>query len=475
MRSRHWHPSDPGLVTNASPVEAKLALYARLFAARRNVYAHYWENQHKGTKGWSPTVRDPFRKGSVWDRRPLPLTLEVLAAHLRADDDLFIGLYPLLPDATCWWLAADFDGPQAMLDAHAYVKAATSLGVPCGLEISQSGRGAHVWTFFTSPVPAADARAMGTACIHRAMALRGSMPLASYDRLFPNQDTVPTGSSGVGNLIAAPLNGKRRTQRHTTLFVDIVTWEPLPDQWEYLSRLDRMTPRQVAAAGRTERIVVGPEVTKLDASPATAIRPRLPAQVRATLGARLRIRDEDLTPEVSAALRHAATIHNPAFYEAQRARRSTWGIPRFLQGFDVAINGDLILPRGLRHQAADLIRRADSELVSDDERNQGNELDVSFFGELDDRQATAVDTMLAGEDGILHAPTGSGKTVMACAIIAERAVTTLVLINKTTLASQWREQIRTLLGIKAGQLGGGRVKTRGQVDIMLLQTLARHI
>lgn len=257
--------------------------------------------------------------------------------------------------------------------------------------------------------------------------------------------------------------------------MDIVTWEPLPDQWEYLSRLDRMTPRQEAAAGRTERIVVGPEVTKLDASPATAIRPRLPAQVRATLGARLRIRDEDLTPEVSAALRHAATIHNPAFYEAQRARRSTWGIPRFLQGFDVAINGDLILPRGLRHQAADLIRRADSELVSDDERNQGNELDVSFFGELDDRQATAVDTMLAREDGILHAPTGSGKTVMACAIIAERAVTTLVLINKTTLASQWREQIRTLLGIKAGQLGGGRVKTRGQVDIMLLQTLARHI
>ncbi len=188
----------------------KLAVFARLFAARTDVYARYWENPRKGTKGWLPVVRDPFRKGSLWDRRPLPLTTGVLAAHLRSDDDLFIGLYPLLPDATCWWLAADFDGPQAMLDAHAYVKAATSLGVPCGLEISQSGRGAHVWTFFTSRVPAADARAVGTACIHRAMALRGSMPLTSYDRLFPNQDTVPTGSSGVGNLIAAPLNGRRR-------------------------------------------------------------------------------------------------------------------------------------------------------------------------------------------------------------------------------------------------------------------------
>jgi len=339
--------SDPGLVTNSSPTEMKLALYARLFAARRDLYAHYWENPRKRTKGWSPVVRDSFRKGSVWDRRPLPLTTDVLAAHLRSDNDLFIGLYPLLPDATCWWLAADFDGPQAMLDAHAYVKAATSLGVPCGLEISQSGKGAHVWTFFTSPVPAADARAMGTACIHRAMALRGWMPLASYDRLFPNQDTVPTGSSGVGNLIAAPLNGNRRTQRGTTLFVDLATWEPWPDQWEYLSHLDRMTPRQVAAAGRTERVVVGLEVTSVDASPATAIHPSLPARVRATLGSGLTVREEDLTPELSAALRHAATIHNPAFYEAQRARRSTWNIPRFVQGFDVTISGDLVLPRGL--------------------------------------------------------------------------------------------------------------------------------
>jgi hypothetical protein len=136
----------------------------------------------------------------------------------------------------------------------------------------------------------------------------------------------------------------------------------------------------------------------------------------------------------------------------------------------VAVNGDLVLPRGLRHQAADLISQSGSE----DERVQGAQLDVPFLGELDDRQASAVDAMLMYEDGILHAPTGSGKTVMACAIIAERAVSTLVLINKTALASQWRDQLRTLLGIKAGQLGGGRVETRGQVDIMLLQTLARH-
>lgn len=463
---------DSTIVTDSSPTAVKLAFYTQLFAARRDVYARYWENPRKGTKGWSPAVRHPFGK-TLWERRPLQLTAAVIESHLRSNNDFFLGLYPLLPDATCWWLAADFDGPQAMLDAHAYVKAAVSLGVPYGLEISQSGRGAHVWTFFTEPVPAADARALGTACVHRAMALRGSMPLSSYDRLFPNQDTVPTGSSGVGNLIAAPLNGNRRIERKTTLFVDLATWEPFQDQWRFLSELARMTPRQVAAVARKDRIVVGAEVTKLTPSRATVVRPAPSAQVRATLGARLTIRDADLTPELAAALRHAATIHNPGFYEAQRARRSTWKIPRFIQGFDVAVDGDLILPRGLRGQAADLSAQAGSELEIDDDRSQGTELDVAFAGDLDDRQVAAVDAMLAHEDGILHAPTGSGKTVMACAMIAERGVSTLVLINKTALASQWRTQIQSLLGIKAGQRGGGRTKTRGLVDIMLLQTLAR--
>lgn len=361
-----------------------------------------------------------------------------------------------------------------MLDAHAYVKSAASLGVPCGLEISQSGRGAHVWTFFTGPVPATDARAMGTAIIHRAMGLRGSMSLTSYDRLFPNQDTVPSGSSGLGNLIAAPLNGRCRVECRTTLFIDLATWEPWSDQWEFLSRLDRMTPRQVVAVARSERVAVGPELTKLEASPATAIRPKPAPQIRASVGSRLIIRDEDLTPELSAALRHAATIHNPGFYEAQRARRSTWNIPRFVQGFDISVGGDLLLPRGIRWQAEDLVAQVGSRLVCDDERNQGSELDVTFGGVLDDRQVAAVDAMLAAEDGILHAPTGSGKTSMACAIIAERAVSTLILINKTTLAAQWRKQILDLLDIKVGQLGAGRTKTTGRIDIMMAQTLARH-
>ena len=147
-------------------------------------------------------------------------------------------------------MVADFDGPAAMLDALAYTKAARASGVPAALEISQSGRGAHVWIFFTDAVPAAIARCVGTALVHEAMVLRGSMDLRSYDRLFPNQDVLPEG--GFGNLIAAPLQGRRRRDG-LTAFLDLATLEPYEDQWAFLSTLDRLSPGDAARVARSGR------------------------------------------------------------------------------------------------------------------------------------------------------------------------------------------------------------------------------
>ena len=155
----------------------------------------------------------------------LPLTAEVVAEHLRGDRH--IGLYPLGDDDTCWWVAADFDKDTAMLDALAYLKAARSQKIPAVLEVSQSGRGAHVWIFFAQAISAALARRIATCLLGEAIQLRGRMNLTSYDRLFPSQD-VHTGR-GMGNLIAAPLNGTRR-QHGTTLFLDPATLEPFDDQ-----------------------------------------------------------------------------------------------------------------------------------------------------------------------------------------------------------------------------------------------------
>ena len=116
----------PGFVHHRSAEDAKVTFFGTLFAARTDVYAIRFDNQRTGKSGWVPAVRGGWQKGVRHkDRNYLPLTSQVLAAHLKGE--VHIGLYPLLDSDQCWWLAADFDGPEAMLDALMYVKAGRAL------------------------------------------------------------------------------------------------------------------------------------------------------------------------------------------------------------------------------------------------------------------------------------------------------------------------------------------------------------
>ncbi len=394
----------------------------------------------------------------------------MLAAHLTGD--IHIGLYPMLPgDQTCW-LAADFDGPAALLDALAYLKAARAVGAPASLEVSRSGVGAHVWIFFTDPVPAATARQLGTALVREAIAIRGRMDLRSYDRLFPSQDVLP--DRGLGNLIAAPLHGRSR-KLGTTVFVDLATLEPYDDQWDYLSTLERLTPRQVARlASALREPAVGSRVDRARPAKSTRTQPSPAPTVHLALDGAVRVPGSELSPSLYATLKHAASTYNPEFYDRQRRRQSTWNVPRIITSYDETVDDHLVLPRGLLDTATRLIEDAGSKIAIDDRRVRGAAQELSIDVDLNHAQRAAVDYLLPHDLGLLVAPPGSGKTVMACAVIAARGVSTLVLVDRKTLADQWRRQIHELLGIKAGQLGGGRTKLTGVVDIATLQTLARR-
>jgi hypothetical protein len=291
----------------------------------------------------------------------------VIAAHLKGE--LHIGLYPLLDGDRCWWLAADFDGPDALADALMYVKAARTLQVPVALEVSRSGVGAHAWVFFTSPVPAEMARRLGTGLLRESMAMRGRMKLGSYDRLFPSQDLLPAG--GIGNLIAAPLFRPAR-RNGATVFLNLADLEPHKDQWRYLSTLGRMTPQEVRrAADRAGRVAVAGDVTKLAAPFSSQIRPIAAPVLHVRLGAGIRVGQAELTPALASALRHAASMHNPEFYERQRMRSSTYNIPRFLCSFDETIDGGLIVPRGMLGTVTSLAEQAGSRVEIADERAAG--------------------------------------------------------------------------------------------------------
>jgi hypothetical protein len=416
----------PGAVHHRSSQDAKVAFFGALFAARTDVYAVRYDNPKTGKSGWVPAVRGGCQKGVRHeDRRYLPLTPAVLASHLKGE--VHVGLYPLLDGDRCSWLAADFDGPEAMLDALMYVKAGRALRVPVALEVSRSGVGAHAWVFFTSPVPAEMARRLGSGLLREAMALRGRMSLGSYDRLFPSQDLLPAG--GVGNLIAAPLFRPSRDSG-ATVFLDMETLEPHEDQWAYLSAHGRMSPQELKrAADRAGKVAVAAEVTRLSSPSSTKTRPPAPPVLSVRLGAGIRLEQTELTPGLAATLRHAASMHNPEFYDRQRMRASTYNVPRFLHCYQETIDGGLVLPRGMLDTVTSLAGQAGSRLRITDDRSPGTSQDFTCSATLTPAQRDAVADVARHDIGVLVAPPGAGKTVMACAVIATHQVSTLVLLT----------------------------------------------
>jgi superfamily II DNA or RNA helicase len=474
-----WSPTllpDPTMapaprVDRESSREEKLALFRSLFAGRDDVHALRWENTRTGKAGWSPAIKGGAANARRPDREHLPYTDEVAASHLSGA--VHAGLYPLLPGDTCRVLACDFDGPGWVLDALAYLDAARSAAIPAALERSRSGEGAHVWVFFAGPVPAASARRIGVHLLREAMTVRAELDLASYDRLFPAQDFMPRGS--FGNLIALPLQGQCR-QRETTVFLDPSTLEPYDDQWACLSSLERIAPRTVAAlAEGFAEVAAGPDAT-YQRSFRGADSPKPPPVIRATAGAMLAIDRIGVPPALLAALKHLASLHNPEFYEKEKLRFSTWDTPRFIRCYRETLDA-LLLPRGLRDRAAALVAEAGSELTVTDAHPEPERVDFVFTALLRPEQRVAVETLGEFELGTLVAPPGAGKTVVACGLIAEHAGPTLVIVDRKPLLEQWRDRLTTHLGLASkdiGQLGGGRNKAKGTVDLAMAQSLGRR-
>ena len=464
-------PASPVRVDRTSSPEEKIKLFKEMFAGRTDVYALRWENDRSGKSGWGPSIEGGWANTRRPDRRLLPLTDDVVGDHLAGRSH--VGLYPLLRDDTCRLLACDFDGPGWALDSLAYLDAARAAGVPAALERSRSGDGAHVWIFFAGRVPAASARRIGVAFVREAMTVRAEMDLLSYDRLFPAQDFLP--KQGFGNLIALPLQGECR-KKGTTMFLDPETLEPFPDQWEYLSSLERLSVAAVEALAESlGDLPTGPEVRTYRPPRDPKSSPPCPAEVRASRSAMLAIDRIGLPPAVLAALKHAASLPNPEFYEKERNRFWTGKTPRLLRCYGETIDR-LLLPRGVLSRVEDILREAGSSLDVADSFEPTDAVNFELNAVLRPEQERAVNALIGNDLGVLVAPPGAGKTVMACALIAHHQVPTLVIVDREPLVDQWRDRLAEHLGLIRKQVGrlGGQSKTRGVVDLAMVQSLARR-
>jgi len=494
-------PTTPATVvvsttTNLTPGD-KVALFLRLFRGRDDVYPKLWQNQKTGKKGYSPACANEWVRGVCEKPRVkcgecpnqafLPLTAETVLDHLQGRH--VIGVYPMLKDETCWFLAADFDKEAWREDVLAFVETCRRIDVPYAIERSRSGNGAHVWLFFSSPVAAATARKRGSYLITETMSRRHQLSMASYDRLIPNQDTLPKG--GFGNLIALPLQYHPRQKGNTVFLNDAL--EPSPGQWDFLASLVLIPAEKVeriATEAATRGQVIGLQFADagehdIDASPwlkAPSRKPKhtpivepIPRQVRGVLSQRLYVERAGLPSALINQIKRLAAFQNPEFYKKQNLRLSTALTPRVISCAEDH-GKHISLPRGCLDDVQTLLQRHKSHLELEDLRYPGDPIEVTFLGQLTDGQRQAAKVILEHETGVMVAPPGFGKTVLGTYLIAQRKYNTLILVHRQPLLEQWRSQIGIFLGQDAkaiGQIGAGKRKLTGQIDVAMIQSLSR--
>jgi superfamily II DNA or RNA helicase len=401
-----------------------------------------------------------------------------------------MGVYPLLEDETCWFLAVDFDKSTWAEDVSAFVETCRRADLPAAVERSRSGNGAHVWFFFSAPVPASLARKMGCHLITETMSRHHQLGMESYDRLFPSQDTLPRG--GLGNLIALPLQHVAR-RAGNTVFLD-AQLQPYPDdqQWAYLASVPRMDPSVIARiAGEATRAgtVLGvraaectddDRATPWDRNPsglpqrARFVEP-LPREVRAVLAQKLFVEKAGLPSSLIDQIKRLAAFQNPEFYKRQSMRLSTAVTPRVIAcAEDLPLH--VGLPRGCRDALESLLRGHDVVLDVDDQRTLSEEVGLQFQGTLTSVQEKAAQALLKHDTGVLVAPPGTGKTVVATWLIAERQRSTLVLLHRRPLLDQWVAQLSMFLGIdpkEIGQISGSKSTRNGRLDVAMIQSVVR--
>lgn len=483
------------LPSHHNQAQENILLFKQYFRGQENVYARLWINQRSHKKGYSPACKNewiralckkPIVKCSECSNQAfLPLDEKAIKRHIEGKD--VIGVYPMTDDEKCFFLAFDFDKECWFDDINALRKTCKDEGINIGIERSRSGNGGHAWVFFVEAIPAFLARQLGTYMITRTMSARFEIDMKSYDRLFPNQNTLPKG--GFGNLIALPFQ-KAAAACGNSVFID-EKGIPYQDQWTYLSSIEKISfarVREIVDQAVANRSIIDVRFSSTEEEkeepwlrlPSGKKRFKtkinnLPKRIKAVLSNRIFIKTDQAPAVLLNKLKHLAAFQNPEFYKKQKMRFSTYDTPRVICCAELD-NGYMSLPRGCLGDMKALLNEYDVDLSIEDKRNSGKPVNYDFQGVLNKEQTIALKDVLSEDCGVFVAPPGSGKTVLAIAVIARRKTNTLILVHRKPLMEQWRLQISSMLGIdvkQIGQIGGGKNKRTGLIDIAMVQSMDR--
>ena len=463
-------------------LDEKVSIFMDYFKGRDDVYPYLSIN--KDNKYYQPACKNEWLQGvcnktmgkkckNCKYRENIPLTKDIIYKHLC--NNKTIGIYPLLADDTCYFLAFDFDDKNNDKDIKSEVLAFSSVcddyDIPIILEKSRSGSGIHIWIFFEKNIKALTARKLGSLLLSKTMEI-SNISISSFDRMFPNQDYLPKG--GYGNLIALPYQTEP-SKYGNSVFIDrnfITIKHPM----SYLKNTHKLTEEEIFQLIRklsNKTIDIGHEVEDLkqEISDKKINNIDYPKSIDVILNDMVYIDKANLSASVINSFRRLATFANPEFYKKQRLRMSVYNIPMVI---NCSKEDDkyLKLPRGTFEYLEILCKENGIKIRKKDKRNKGKNIDVQFNGKLRDNQDIALSKLMKYDNGILCAPTGFGKTVIGCKLIEERKVNTLILVNKLQLLTQWKNRIKEFLNIdEVGEISSKKKSITNDIDVASIKSI----
>ncbi|MDO4555329.1 MAG: DEAD/DEAH box helicase family protein [Lachnospiraceae bacterium] len=467
------------------------------FWGRQDVYAKRNEKKDTGEASYFPQCNNFWTESCHRKRRQniscnnckyrsyKKLTKGDILAHLRGNSynaSDVIGVYPLFKDGTCRFLVFDFDNHEKgaekkdfaneddtwIEEVEAMRKICVLNGIEPLVERSRSGRGAHIWIFFDGPISAALVRKFGTTLLEKGAEQVNLKSFKYYDRMLPAQDILSEG--GIGNLIALPLQGKALKDGNSA-FVDS-NWNAYRNQWKILWSKPRLSKDFIELKIREWASSIEDMIDTEDYEEREKpweknrrfSKTDVDGKLHLTLSNGIYVDSTNIKPRLQNKIRRLAAISNPVFYKNQAIGTSNYETSRWIYLGQDHLSGYIEIPRGLYSSLVENIEQAKIPYEIADERQMGRAIDVTFKGELREEQKNAMNEILHFDNGILHAATAFGKTVVCSAIIAEKKLNTLIILESSALMEQWKEALDKFLDINEElpkyKTKTGRVKVR---------------